>query len=163
MAKKLWYAKRRKINIEKNLIDINLLLEDVCEEVSIAFNTNVEFTWVLPKDELMIYADYNRLKQVFINIIKNAKESIAGKGKVVLNAKISKDNYIITVTDNGIGMDEETSKNIGTPFYTTKKNGTGLGVCLSKEIIERHKGLIKYSSKKNKGTIVNITLPIKST
>ena len=151
-----------KISVEKSLIDINLLLDDVCEEVSIAFNSNIEFTWVLPEDELIIEGDYNRLKQVFINIIKNAKESIIGKGKVVLTTKMSKNNYVVTIDDNGIGLDNETLKNIGQPFYTTKKDGTGLGVCLSREIIERHSGLIKYKSKKYKGTKVDIILPIKN-
>lgn len=151
-----------KINVEKSLIDINLLLEDVCEEVSLAFNSNIEFTWVLPNEELMIEADYNRLKQVFINIIKNAKESILNNGKVVLTTKMIKGNYLIIIKDNGIGMDEETVKKIGQAFYTTKKNGTGLGVCLSKEIVTKHNGLIKYSSKKNKGTTVKIILPVKN-
>ena len=65
-------------------------------------------------------------------------------------------------TYNGIGMDNETNKNIGTPFYTTKKEGTGVGVCLSKEIVERHNGSITYFSKLYKGTTVRIMLPIKN-
>lgn len=152
-----------KIGIDKKTMDINLLLEDVCDQIELAFNSNVEFTRVLPDDEIIIEGDYDRLKQVFINIIKNAKEAINGKGKVILSAKRSKSNYIITIKDNGMGMDKETIQNIGTPFYTTKKNGTGLGVCLSKEIIERHLGTICYTANKNKGTIVKITLPINKT
>ena len=58
-------------------------------------------------------------------------------------------------------MDDEMLEKIGTPFYTTKKNGTGLGVCFSKEIVERHGGKMKYESKKNEGTTVKIILPTK--
>ena len=65
------------------------------------------------------------------------------------------------ISDNGIGMDKSTKDKIGTAFYTTKSNGTGLGVCFSKEIIEKHKGTMKYISKKGYGTTVKITLPIK--
>ena len=57
-------------------------------------------------------------------------------------------------------MDKETSNKIGTAFYTTKKNGTGLGVCLSREIIERHNGSIAYFSKLKKGTTVKIMIPL---
>lgn len=152
-----------KISIDKKPMDINLLLEDVCDQVELAFNSNVEFTKVLPNDEIIIDGDYDRLKQVFINVIKNAKEAITGKGKVILSTKSSNNNYIISIKDNGTGMDKETMKNIGTPFYTTKKNGTGLGVCLSKEIIERHSGTITYTANKKRGTIVKITLPINKT
>ena len=69
----------------------------------------------------------------------------------------------ITIKDNGVGMDKETSKKIGTAFYTTKKNGTGLGVCFSREIVEKHNGTIEYFSKQGKGTMVKIILPINKT
>ena len=60
-------------------------------------------------------------------------------------------------------MDSETRKKVGTAFFTTKKCGTGLGVCFSKEIIEKHQGEMIYFSKLKKGTTVKITLPINKT
>ena len=66
----------------------------------------------------------------------------------------------IKVSDNGVGMDYKTLNNLFTPFFTTKQNGTGLGVSLSKEIIEKHDGSIEYFSKENKGTKVIIKLPL---
>lgn len=149
-----------KIKIEKNFMDINMLLDDVCDEVSVVFNDDINFSCEHFDEEVLIYGDYNRLKQVLINLIKNAKESIEKKGEVVLKGKIVNKNYVIYVEDNGIGMDKETKNKIGTAFYTTKKNGTGLGVCLSKEIIQRHNGSINYFSKQYKGTKVKVILPI---
>ena len=66
----------------------------------------------------------------------------------------------ITLEDDGIGMDEETLERIGEMFYTTKKQGTGLGVTLSKEIIELHQGELKYQSILGQGTKVTIQLPV---
>lgn len=152
-----------KIKVEKNLMDISMLIEDVCDEVELAFNKDVKFRCNILDDEIIINGDYNRIKQVLINMIKNAKEAIVDKGMVVLEGKKVSGSYIIYIKDNGSGMDKETSLNVGTAFYTTKKNGTGLGVCLSKEIIERHGGKIEYFSKKDKGTTVKISLPITKT
>lgn len=150
-----------KIRIEKNTMDITMLMEDVLDEVSLAFNSNINFKYNISEEEIMIEGDYQRLKQVLLNTIKNAKEAITKKGTIVVEGKKIKGAYIINIIDNGIGMDNETNKNIGTPFYTTKKDGTGLGVSLSKEIVERHNGSITYFSKLYKGTTVRIMLPIK--
>ena len=149
-----------KIHVEKNSMDITMLVEDVCDEASLAFNNNIKFKSNVPEDEIMINGDYNRLKQVLINLVKNARESIEDKGLVFLEAKVIGKYYCIYIRDNGVGMDKETSNKIGTAFYTTKKNGTGLGVCLSREIIERHNGSIAYFSKLKKGTTVKIMIPL---
>lgn len=151
-----------KINIEKNVMDITMLMEDVCDEVALAFNSNIKFKYNISEEEVMICGDYQRLKQVLLNTIKNAKEAIKKNGTIEVEGKKTNGFYVINIIDNGIGMDNETNKNIGTPFYTTKKEGTGLGVCLSKEIVERHNGSITYFSKLYKGTTVRIMLPIKN-
>ena len=151
----------KSINIEKKKIDINLLVEDVCEEMKFIFNKDIKFNYKIIDKEIYIDGDYNRLKQVLINVIKNAKESIEGKGKISLEAKNKINKYLITIKDTGCGMDEKTLNSIGRAFYTTKKDGTGLGVCFSKEIIAKHDGTINYFSKLDEGTTVKITLPIK--
>lgn len=149
-----------KINIEKNYMDISLLLDDVYDETNLLFKRELKLVYEPCEGEVFINGDYDRLKQVLINVIKNAKEALDQNGKVLLESKTSKNNYIITVKDNGAGMDKDTLKNIGTPFYTTKKCGTGLGVYLSREIVEKHDGTMSYSSKIGKGTLVKITIPL---
>ena len=79
---------------------------------------------------------------------------------IKINTRVLKKYFQIIIEDNGIGMDSDTLNNIGTMFYTTKRNGTGLGISLSNEIIELHGGKIKYYSELNTGTKVVISLPI---
>lgn len=151
-----------KISVELCPIDINMLLLDVVDESKLILN-NIKFKYDIKDDEIYINGDYNRLKQVFLNIIKNSKEAIKNNGKVRLWTEIEKNKIIINIKDNGVGISNNDIKDIGKPFYTTKKNGTGLGVCFSKEIIERHNGNIEYFSKENNGTLVKITLPLEKT
>ena len=104
--------------------------------------------------------DYERLKQVFVNIIKNSIESIESNGIIDIDILLREQDVIITISDNGVGMTSYELDNIKEMFYTTKKNGTGLGVALSNEIIVSHNGKMEYVSEKNKGTKCTITLPL---
>ncbi len=149
-----------KINIEKNKIELNSLLDDVCDEAKMILKNNINFIYNIDSKETYILADYNRIKQVLINIIKNAKEAVGEKGVIELNTNILKNKVEIIIKDDGIGMDKETMEKIGTPFFTTKSNGTGLGVCLSKEIVEKHNGSLCYESNEGKGTQVHLILPL---
>lgn len=150
-----------KIKIDKEILDINVLLEDITEELNLILgNKNIKMTTQIPQDEVFINGDYNRLKQVFINIIKNSMESITEKGNINIITHTLKDKYYIEITDNGCGMDEYTLSKIKDLFFTTKPKGSGLGVSLSTEIIKAHNGTIDYSSKLGKGTKVVVKLPI---
>ena len=81
------------------------------------------------------------------------------KSNKYISSNLYKNYLDILIEDNGIGMDEETLKNIKEMFYTTKQNGTGLGVALSNEIIKSHNGELLFTSELNKGTKVIIRLP----
>ena len=151
-----------KISIDKNIMDINYLLEDTLSSMMLIFKKNrVDVDINVSDDEIFIYGDYNRLKQVVINVLKNSIE--AGKEKdnfkISVFGELKKNKYRILISDNGSGMTKEELDNLGTPFYTTKKNGTGLGVLLSREIVELHGGEIIYSSTKDEGTDVEIIIP----
>lgn len=149
-----------KLKVKKSVMDISLLLDDISEEIdTLLCNTNINFIYEGIDEEVYIDGDYDRLKQVFINIIKNSIESIDNDkiGLIKLKMEVKK-NILITISDNGVGISKEFIKRIGEPFFTTKNNGTGLGVKLSIEIIELHDGKIKYISKENEGTTVKIKL-----
>ena len=105
------------------------------------------------------------MKQVLVNILKNAIEAkkSRGKNKVEIEVEEEKENVVIRIKDNGIGMNTNTLKRVDEMFYTTKEKGTGLGVSLSKEIVELHGGKMKYISVEGKGTTVLIYLPVKKT
>ena len=152
-----------KIQIDKQRMDLALLIQDVYETNDfILKRRNIFIKCNCITEEVYIYGDYDRLKQVFINIIKNAAEAINNKedGIIILDGEIINGEVIISVSDNGIGMNVEVLSRLGEAFYTTKKSGTGLGVKFSQEIIEAHGGSITYSSNLNKGTTVTIKLPI---
>ena len=153
------FLSMNKIKIQKEILDINLLLEDVVKQFEpVLKEKNIIFKHNICQDEIFIEGDYNRLNQVLINMIKNSIEAIENNGIIKLDYKLD-NNFKIIIEDNGIGITEDELEKIKEPFYTTKKNGTGLGVSLSIEIIKSHNGNIKYIPLK-KGTKVIIELPI---
>ena len=113
------------------------------------------------KNEIYIKGDYNKLKQVFINLLKNTLE--AKKENVTLQTEVkiieSKNKVLIKVIDNGIGMTKETLAHVSEVFFTTKQNGTGIGLAFSKEVIELHQGTLSIKSKYNEGTSIIVQLP----
>lgn len=152
-----------KIKIEKEELDLVMLLEELDSALKPLFHERKMATnYNIPYEELYMEADYSRLKQVLINIFKNAVEAKDGSKEKSIIEVVVKDlgkDVSIKIKDNGIGMTREELDKVGQMFFTTKKKGTGLGTCLSKEIIKLHDGNITYSSKKNEWTEVNITLP----
>ncbi|MBR2678108.1 MAG: HAMP domain-containing histidine kinase [Bacilli bacterium] len=152
------FSKNNTLNLE--IIDLTCLFKDIKDTLNDLFLNNDAEIIILDEDELLVEADYDKLKQVFINILKNSLEAKNNnKLLVVIKTLEGKDYYIITIVDNGIGMDNYELNNIGKERYTTKINGTGLGISFIKEIIEGHHGKVEYNSKKGIGTQVKIILP----
>lgn len=152
-----------KIKIEKDILDMNMLIEDTLDSLKyIFYNNEVIIKRDLIDDDFYIEGDYNRLKQVLVNVFKNAIEAKREDMIIKLKTSVKKKNFVIEIEDNGTGMDSETLSKIYDTFYTTKKNGTGLGVAISKEIIDSHDGTIKYESEFGVGTKVTIQLPLSS-
>lgn len=153
----------RTIKIKKDIIDITLLLDEVINHFNLyLIGNNIKSDFDIINDEIYIEGDYDRLMQVLINIIKNSLESFDNINSPLLkiNTNLNSNYIIIKIIDNGIGMDKEILSKIKEAFYTTKKNGTGIGVSLSDEIIRSHNGNLSYESVINEGTIVTISLPI---
>lgn len=152
-----------KIKINPDIIDISLLIEEITENLRLMFDKqNINFKIEPIEDEIFIYGDYNRLNQVLLNIIKNSIEAKdkTKKSYIKIYTKLTNSTIKIYVEDNGIGIPKENIEKISEPFFTTKQNGTGLGVLLSKEIVNAHNGKIEYKSEENIGTTVTITLPL---
>lgn len=151
-----------RLKVNKSEVDISLLLEDTSYSVfTLLESKNVKFNYSTTCDELYLYIDYDRIKQVLINLIKNSLEAMDKEdGVISIEAICKPDKVVIKVIDNGKGMDKDTLKRVGDAFFSTKQHGTGLGVKLSKEVIELHGGKIKYASTLNVGTTVFITLPV---
>ncbi|MCB9419523.1 MAG: cache domain-containing protein [Ardenticatenaceae bacterium] len=124
-------------------------------------NIVCEFSPDLPT----IHADPAQLQQVFINLLQNGAEAVAGQGTVALTARLADSQHVeIKVADNGCGIPPEHLGKLFTPFFTTKAlgKGTGLGLSIVYGIIKMHRGQISVQSQVGKGTTFTITLPVKS-
>jgi PAS domain S-box-containing protein len=108
---------------------------------------------------IVICCQKNQMKQVFINILKNAVEAIEEDGKIDVILEENQNNVSIEIHDNGVGIEEERLERIGVPFYTNKEKGIGLGMTVSNKIITEHKGSLRIESKPGEGTRVYIRLP----
>ncbi|WP_053366784.1 PAS domain S-box protein [Bacillus sp. FJAT-27245] len=111
---------------------------------------------------IQIECDENRLKQVFLNFVKNGIEAMPNGGELHVKTSIDQNQVQISIQDTGVGIPEEKLKKLGEPFYTTKKGGNGLGLMVSFKIIESHNGKVFVESEPNKGTTFNIVLPAKT-
>lgn len=154
-----------KVKINKEEVDLYMLLEDSCDVSEPLFKkAGIKVEFEIPDDEIYMELDYNRMKQVLVNIFKNSIEAKDKKKKykfINIDVINGRNDVTIKIKDNGIGMDKKTLSKVDEMFYTTKEKGTGLGVALSKEIIELHGGSMKYTSQIGKYTQVTIKLPHK--
>ena len=108
-----------------------------------------------------VYADSARLKQVFSNIIKNAKDAMNNSGTIIITMKNEEDKTVTTISDCGQGMDSETLENCFDPMFSTKlAKAIGMGLTVALQVTEMHNGTINISSEQNKGTDVKVILPI---
>jgi len=113
------------------------------------------------KEAVRAKVDHELFEQVFINLIKNAIEALNGreKGHIEISARHLYGNRIsITVADNGPGISEEVLEKMFIPFYTTRKNGTGIGLSFARQIMKLHNGNISVKTEWGKGTIFTLTL-----
>ncbi|MDN3512477.1 MAG: ATP-binding protein [Candidatus Jettenia sp. CY-1] len=146
----------------KILSQINEILENTCSLMEPYFKSgNIQLTKKLDTKIPKIIMDSTQMKQVFLNIIKNAVESMPDGGMLTVET-MPEGKYIkINIIDRGKGMTAKTMKNIFTPFFTTKMDGTGVGLAVSQKIVDDHGGYIKVNSALSEGTTFSIYLPVK--
>jgi PAS domain S-box-containing protein len=151
-------AKPQSVQLEtKNIIPI---IRNVLSLMEFdARKKNVTFYFESAHDSILVRCDENRLKQVFLNFVKNGIEAMPSGGKIMVRIELKEGEVQISIEDTGVGIPPERLKKLGEPFYTTKKTGNGLGLMVSFKIIEGHKGRIVVESEVNKGTTFNILLP----
>jgi len=155
------------INIHQSLEELFLLEKEtfIANEITLL----QEYDPSLP----LIKADPDQLKQVFLNLIKNAREAMPDGGQIRVStryhgsyafASVAQSKpplfIVVEVSDTGCGMDDKQIETLFTPFVTTKSKGVGLGLALTLKIIENHKGTIKVNSQKNAGSTFQVFLPL---
>ena len=143
---------------EVPISDLFARLKILLDQHSEVMSTNVSYK-VDPSD-LKVLADERLLEQVLINLIKNAREAAENQERVNISvaAREEQEGVCIQVEDDGPGIAPEVLENIFVPFYTTKKEGSGIGLSLSRQIIRKHGGSMEVVTKQGKGTTFTITL-----
>ena len=120
----------------------------------------VELEIILRDVDLALQVDINLIEQVLINLLLNAVEAVKEsiEPKIILSATLDQDKVVLKIADNGPGIPMEVLDKIFIPFFSTKKNGSGIGLSLCKQIVMLHKGTIQVQSQIEKGTLVTIQL-----
>ncbi|TYP49772.1 two-component system sensor histidine kinase NtrB [Thermosediminibacter litoriperuensis] len=123
---------------------------------------NIKFSLRAEDESACILGNREQLEQVFINLIQNALEAMENGGNIEVVTSRKNEKVVIEVRDDGKGISPEAEKKIFSPFFTTKKNGTGLGLFLSKKIVEDHRGRIYFQSTEGKGTVFFLEFPVQN-
>ncbi|HEY4552500.1 MAG TPA: PAS domain S-box protein [Bacillaceae bacterium] len=142
-------------------VDIQKLLEGI---ITLFYSESllhkIEIRQDIRLHDPIITGEADKLKQVYINLIKNSMEAMPNGGTIRITAEQTEDGMVRTqVIDEGTGISEDSMKKLKEPFFSTKEKGTGLGLMICNQIIKNHRGLLKIESKENEGTTTTILLP----
>jgi two-component system sensor kinase FixL len=144
-----------KVDLKELLQEIYFMVRDDCEKKNIRTELKID------DNALLVTGDRYGLKQVFLNLFKNSIDAMEHGGVLSIQTSLIGDQVEITLADEGCGIPEQDKEKIFSPFFTTKKHGTGLGLCISKRIIEEHAdGSLSMKSKEGKGTSFKVSLPV---
>jgi len=163
----------RKTVEDKRVVSVNALVRAVGEFLSMVIGSRLELDLEFCEEDLNVIGDPVQLEQVIINLATNARDAIDENGKLVISTDRTmlsnpdvpggfREYAVIKVTDNGCGIEPDKAEMIFEPFFTTKREGkgTGLGLYIVKDIIDRHKGVISCNSILGEGTEFEIKLPV---
>ena len=141
-------------------------LAELVEETTAFFAIDIErsredirIERAFPADELICRVDPEQLQQVILNLLQNAMQAMPEGGAIEVGLRAEGNTGLLIVGDTGVGMDNEVREKLFTPFFTTKEDGTGLGLVTSKKIIDAHNGQIRVDSEPGRGTQFSISLP----
>jgi len=147
----------REMKLDLNDSNPRLIVKEALSAVKIPKNVRVAN---LARDQPKMNVDADKLKRVFVNIIKNAADAMPKGGKLTIESRESNGDLEIVFSDTGVGMSEETLRNICRPLFTTKAKGMGFGLPICKRFVEAHGGKICARSTIGKGSTFTVTLPI---
>ncbi|MGM0380921.1 MAG: ATP-binding protein [bacterium] len=143
---------RLEVELDGLIEDITILTGKKLEKKNVDLSIDIS-------DDLVVYGDPVKLKQIFLNLVLNSIDAMPDGGQLEINGERNNDYSTINVKDNGVGMNDEEINKIFNPFFTTKEEGTGLGLAITHRIIEEHGGEIKVASEPGEGTEMTVKLP----
>ena len=147
-------------DLRPEMLDVTAIARDVLDVLAgRADQAGVNMT--LEGGVAKVHGDGRRLKEAFINLVSNAIEATPNGGSVALRLRNGGNAVVIEVRDSGRGIAPEDLERIGTSFFTTRPNGTGLGVVLAQGVINQHGGTLTYASSLGHGTTATVMLPVK--
>jgi len=151
------------LEIQPQTLDIGNYLKKIGKFVKVdaAFPTNVKLALHIPDSPLLAPFDPEALKSALLNLIFNAFQAMPLGGTLTISLLKVETSCQISISDTGVGIDEEQIQNLFSPFYTTKKKGNGLGLVETQKIIQAHFGSIDVRSQPRVGTTFTITIPLK--
>jgi two-component system NtrC family sensor kinase len=147
---------------QKQPVDINMILDEILLLVTKQLHENsIKISTSFEQDLAKVYASRNQLRQVFLNMISNARDAMPEGGTLTIKTKSNGNHIYVEVTDTGVGIREEHLDKIFDAFFTTKEGvkGVGLGLSVCYGFIKEHGGDIKVTSKRGEGTTFTIILP----
>lgn len=151
------------IKLRLKEVDLNELLKSIASDFRMQCKNNLIIETSLHKQVPFIWADCEKLKEVFSNLVSNAIAASNSGGTIRITTIPSFDRVLVTVEDWGSGISPEIRQKIFEPFFTTKQSGTGLGLAIAKKNIEAHRGSIEVESEPGWGTKFTVTLPVNNT
>ena len=156
------YAKASKLN--KVTVDVNAIVKKIALLVEIDLEAqNISLDLNLTETLPALEADDDKLNQVFLNLFLNGIQAMdSGGGILAVSSHRKGKNVVVVVEDTGSGIAEEDLQKVFDPYFTTKSDGTGLGLALSAKIVEEHEGEIVLASRPGEGTSVEVVLPIQA-
>jgi len=152
------------MNAELRRGNINVLIKELAEFVSFELAASgIECALNLAESAPLINFDERLMKQALLNLIKNAIGAMEAGGKLSITSEASENEMRINISDTGEGIAEENLSKIFEPYFTTKENGSGLGLTMVFKIIKEHGGDISVKSRVGEGSVFFITLPVPQT
>lgn len=148
--------------IEMSKCSFHSLVDEVLASAKDRINLkHIAISIHLPQKAIIIECDRSKLVMALLNIVINAMEAVEEDvGKLIIDAQVYHNKLIIYITDNGTGISEENLPRLFEPYFTSKRNGIGLGLAATLNIIQSHHGTIEATSLANKGTTFTISLPL---
>ncbi len=136
-------------------------IQNVLDLVSYEFKLDkIHIKDNIPKDLPNVQADQRQLEEILFNLIVNACYAMSAGGELTINSKLGTDKVILEIKDSGTGISPEQAKHLFEPFHTTKGDkGTGLGLYITKQLVERNGGKIEVSTNGRRGSVFTIVLP----
>jgi signal transduction histidine kinase len=146
---------------ERTVLSLNRLLEEKLNFVQpLLDQKHVDLQRKLDPDLPPVQADADQLWEALLNLIRNAVDAMPTGGNLTVSAKRSGAEALVSISDNGRGMTEEEARNLFIPFFTTKGDGTGLGLAYAQQVVSEHGGRIDCSTVRGKGSTFSIQLPL---